>query len=154
MARPSAPFILSILGGVFILLGGLVEFSLYASNSSSLSFFGIAIWLAGITGVVLGPGIILFAALFYQTTSHTALYGSLILGFSVASFFSFGGGLFFGLVLGVVGGILTIVWKPTPVWMGYYPAIPPIPTFRTCLKCGRAVPLDSRFCAYCGNTLV
>ena len=66
----------------------------------------------------------------------TRIVGGLILGGIIA---------FIGLVLIIVGGIATLVFKPKP------PELKPVTRF--CPQCGRALSLDVKFCPYCGKEL-
>ncbi|MFZ0829874.1 MAG: DUF6114 domain-containing protein [Thermoplasmata archaeon] len=149
--RPSAPFALSLIGGIFILIGGLVGLSVFWEAQPTGTVLGVDYWLTGLLGLALGPAIMILAILFYQRPEHTAVYGGLIVGLSVGSYLSFLGGFLIGLILGVIGGVLILVWRPMPFAGGYYPLLNPYPAYRICLKCGRAVAVDSKFCAYCRN---
>lgn len=148
--RPSAPFALALLGGVIILLAGLIQLTLLSSFGGSLPF-GLNLWISGPLGIGLGAAVIYFAAMMYHHPDRVVLFGSLVTAFSAASYLSLLGGYFIGLFLGVLGGILAITWKPVPSTPYYFPAMAPYPTYRTCLKCGRAAAWDARYCAYCGN---
>ncbi len=147
--RPAAAFALSLLGGLFILLAGIFQITVLGLTGST-GFFGFDFWFTGFLGILLGAGIMCFAVLFYELPRHTVAFGSLIVAFAAASYLSFFGGFLVGLVFGVVGGILAIVWRPAPFAFGYFPPVAPQ---RICLRCGRTVATDARFCAYCGNTL-
>jgi hypothetical protein len=152
--RPVAPFVVSLIGGVFILLGGLVELAFFSIGVPTGSFFGVPFWLTGSLGLALGPAIMILAILFYHKPEHAVVCGSLIVAMSVVSFLSFAGGFYVGLILGLIGGILTLVWRPVAYPMGFYPTLAPSPAYRMCLKCGRTVVADARFCSYCGNVFV
>jgi len=68
----------------------------------------------GILGLVVGIVVIISAVLLYNRPGEHAAWGVLILIFSVLSLFgSMMGGFGVGLILGVIGGILAILWKPT-----------------------------------------
>lgn len=75
--------------------------------------------VSGITGVVgtfgLVSGIIvLLSGIMLRTSpSERSVWGVLILVFSVLSFFGFGG-FIIGAILGIVGGIMALTWKPKP----------------------------------------
>jgi hypothetical protein len=148
--RPSAPFVVSLTGGVFIFAGGLLVlylFLLVGSLGVSLAPYA---WFVPLLGLASGPAIIALAFLFYRRPEHPAIYGSLVIGLSIVSYLSFLGGLFVGLILGVIGGALMIAWRPPVIPPGYYPTLAPYPSYRACARCGRAVLADSRFCSYCG----
>jgi hypothetical protein len=76
-------------------------------------------FVAGITAVVATFGlvsgvIVLMAGVMLRTnpTQHT-VWGVLVLVFSVLSFFGFGG-FIIGAILGIIGGIMALTWKPSP----------------------------------------
>jgi len=77
---------------------------------------GIGLGFIGVLGVVFGIIVIVSALMLYSHPGQHTAWGILIIVFSAMSMF--GGGLFglgVGLILGIVGGILAIVWKhPTP----------------------------------------
>jgi hypothetical protein len=143
--------VVSLLGGVFIFVGGLVELTEFVELTPTGEFYGIPLLVIGLLGLVTGPLIMLLASLFYHKPDHPALYGGVVIVLSVVSYASYIGGFFFGLILGTVGGVLIVVWRPTPFVSGYYPTFLPYPAYRTCAKCGRGVVADARFCSYCGN---
>jgi len=148
--KPTGATVLSIIGGVFILLGGLAELAV-GSYVSSLSF-GIAgggLLLFGALGVILGMLVLIFGILLSTQPENHSTYGVLILVFAVISLTSFGGGFFIGFLLALIGGILAITWKPTPPPPAYYP--PTAPMARVCPRCGRVVDPSVRFCPQCGS---
>ncbi|MEK6987407.1 MAG: DUF6114 domain-containing protein [Candidatus Thermoplasmatota archaeon] len=143
--RPITPFILSLLGGLLIVAGGvfgLVFFNYsYYPYGSTLVFAMVAIT----TGIVVLAG----CAMLYQRPDQHVIWGVLIVVFSVMSLFSWLGGLFggffVGMVLGIVGGCLGIAWNPG----GTFGAMPR--TVRFCQGCGRYVPIGYPFCPFCGT---
>jgi hypothetical protein len=48
----------------------------------------------------------------YKNPVQHELWGTLIIVFSVVSVISFMGGMGIGLLLGIIGGILAVLWKP------------------------------------------
>jgi hypothetical protein len=97
--------------------------------------------------VVWGVLIIVFAVMLNSHPNNHATYGGLILVFSIVSWFGSFGGLFIGFLLGLIGGILAIVWHPsvlTPVQA---------PITRICPSCGRVIDNDTKFCPACGKQL-
>jgi Family of unknown function (DUF6114)/zinc-ribbon domain len=163
-ARPVAAFVVSIVGGMFILLSGIFELWIISAIGTVVyppgpfGFFAVFA-IVGIAGGVLVIG---FSVLLFSHPQHHVSLGVLILVFSLLSVLS-DWGFVIGLVLGIVGGILAIVWTPnrwpTPWypapggWSPYgpYPVAPPAQ--RVCLKCGRMVAPDSKYCPQCGNPL-
>ena len=68
----------------------------------------------GILGVVFGAIIIISAIMLHSKPHEHATWGILIVLFSVLSIFGGAmGGFGIGLVLGLIGGVLAITWKPT-----------------------------------------
>ncbi len=142
--KPTTAFILSLIGGIFVVIGGLAT----AAIGAALTFFigGIG-GIFGLIGVVWGILIIVFAVMLNSNPNNHASYGALILVFSIVSWFGSFGGLLIGFLLGLVGGILAIVWHPSV----QTPAQAPIT--RICPSCGRVIGNDTKFCPSCGKQL-
>jgi len=114
--KPTAAFVVSLIAGIFILLGAIVMMAL----SSMLGGLALGVGAGAAAGIVLIYGVVglIFAILvlvgavmlWMKPQSHVAA-GVIILLFSLFSIISTGG-FFIGLILGIVGGILAIVWKP------------------------------------------
>lgn len=64
-----------------------------------------------ILGTISGVIILIGSVMLYSQPSQAQTWGIIILVFSVISLLGLGG-FFVGAVLGFVGGILTITWKP------------------------------------------
>jgi hypothetical protein len=146
--KPTAAIILSIIGGIFILLGGLAEVAL-GSVAATFTFglIGGTLILFGAVGAVLGILIVVFAILLHMRPEQHTIYGVLILVFSIISLSSFFGGFVLGFILALVGGILALTFKPTA------PVVWQQPVQRVCPKCGRVVDPNVKFCPACGNAL-
>ena len=131
--RPVAAFILSLIGGVFILLGAAVM-SMFAFGSLNMSgmmgmmtgtmsgmyggmgmgmMVGFAPVLA-VLGFASGILVILGAVMLYSRPIESQLWGAIILAFSLVSILGGMGGFVVGLILGVVGGTLALTWKTKP----------------------------------------
>jgi hypothetical protein len=149
LEKPTAAFVLSLIGGIFILLWGLLIAAIgVAAENASLGFYGSgAVWI-GVTETLLGLLVIIFGVLLYILPEHHVALGVLVLLCSIFSLIGLGG-LLIGFILGLIGGILGIVHKPTPT----PPSVVYVHPQRMCVKCGRAVQPESRFCPNCGNTL-
>ncbi len=131
--RPQIAFILSLIGGILILLGGGVSSMWFMFGG-----FGIGGMMGGFSGMMGGfqgmmgslgipfgfmsgffliglvSGVlVMIGALMLNTrpTEHTA-WGIIILVFSAISILGMGG-FIVGAILGIVGGALAISWKPT-----------------------------------------
>lgn len=168
--KPSAAYVLSLLGGILGLLASLafVGYGIWAymELNSYLGYYGYSSY--GMFGwgwtTLLGFGawmlitsilIIVFARKLNANPMEHSKWGALILVFSIIGV----GGL-----LAFIGGILALVYKPIPVagqQYGYPPqqqyAPPPqgVPQniTRICPKCGRVVNESTKFCPHCGNQL-
>ena len=131
--RPVAPFVLSLIGGIFILLGAVIMsyFAFGAMNMIGVStmtgmmsdlqqgmgmgmMMGLAPWLS-VVGLASGAMVLLGAVMLYSHPSERQLWGAIILAFSVVSILGGMGGFLVGLILGVAGGILALTWRPTSV---------------------------------------
>jgi hypothetical protein len=131
--RPQIAFILSLIGGILIFLGGGVSSMWFMFGG-----FGIGGMMGGFSGMMGGfqgmmgslgipfgfisglfliglvSGVlVMIGALMLNTrpTEHTA-WGIIILVFSAISILGMGGFLV-GAILGIIGGTLAISWKPT-----------------------------------------
>lgn len=125
--KPMAAFILSLIGGIFILLGGgtmsmvggmMGGFSGYGGmmgrGFGMMGGLGYGFGVLGIVGAVFGIIVIISALMLNSKPEQHSTWGTLIVIFSVLSIFgSAMGGFGVGLVLGLIGGILAITWKPT-----------------------------------------
>ena len=136
--RAVAPFVLSLIGGVFILLGAIVtsmftfgSAAIVGSMSSSMSGMmggtngqmGMGMMIGGmmsvypifsIIGLASGALVILGAVMLYSRPFEKDLWGAVIIAFSILGIFGGMGGFVIGLVLGIVGGALALAWNPTP----------------------------------------
>lgn len=124
--KPTAAFVLSLLAGIFIVIGGGVRFMIgalmgrYGASRGMMRGFGFGLFartlrglgigfrLIGILAVVFGIIVIVAALLLYIQPSGHVVWGVLILVFSILSVF----GSVIGIVLGIIGGILAIIWHP------------------------------------------
>jgi len=133
-SKPVAAFVLSLVAGVFILLGSVVM-SMFALGFPGMagtegmqvgmgmtgSMMGgmMITWMLGSIPVVAAFGIasgimvILGAVMLYTRYAENHLWGAIILAFSVVSILGSMGGLLVGLVLGMLGGILALTWTDT-----------------------------------------
>jgi len=116
-------FVLSLVGGIIVLVGSLIGFSLSAFGSPSGTYFGMGPgmmrgfglghgysgWFIGLSLVSLVCGIIvLIGALMLNThPTQNVTWGVLILVFSIASFTGMGG-YFIGAILGIAGGAIAL----------------------------------------------
>jgi hypothetical protein len=130
--KPTAAFILSLVGGVFILLcGGMMSMiGSYIGQygwgmmggyggwggmmGPGFGMMGFAFGALGVLGLIFGAIVIISAIMLNSKPEQHSTWGTVIIIFSVLSIFgSAMGGFGIGLVLGLIGGILAITWKPT-----------------------------------------
>jgi hypothetical protein len=114
--KPTAGFVLSLVGGIFWVIQALV-FVVLASLLESMGLiagFGGAGMIGGLlAGVsfVFAILIILGGVMMFVKPPQAKIWGILVLVFAVIGFL-FGGGFFIGSILALIGGILGLVWKP------------------------------------------
>ncbi len=109
---------LSVLGGVFILIGG----ALVAFDNSAISFFGYlanggssgtTVTLVGIIGIIMGLIVIVGGVMMKSKPDKSKMWGGVVVVFSILSWFTAVGGLVVGFLLGLAGGIMAIMFKPS-----------------------------------------
>jgi hypothetical protein len=165
--KPTAAYILSLLGGIIGLLASLALIGLGALAYAALGtysgyygdftlgelgwgwtlYIGFGAWML-ITSIL----IIVFAGKLKANPLEHSKWGALILIFSIIGV----GGL-----LGFIGGILALVYKP--ILVGAQPQYGPPqqqyappqqqPVTSVCPQCGRIVQANERFCPNCGKQL-
>ncbi len=112
--KPTAAFVLSLIGGIFLILGALVWFVVGAL----FAFFptlGLGFATLGAIGVVLAIIVILGGVMMYAKPEQHVAWGAIVLILSFVSIpFTFAG-IIIGFILTLVGGILGLVFKPTPM---------------------------------------
>ena len=154
--KPTAAFVLSLIGGIFLLLGGLL-----ATVGFSFVFGGLGA-LVGIVGVIFGLIVILGAVMLYQKPQSHTMWGVVILILSIIAFPSLWG-FGIGSLLAFIGAILALVYKPSigPSGMPSQP-MGPMPTGSmgssptmgsmgmTCKNCGASIPAGATRCPSCG----
>jgi hypothetical protein len=87
-------------------------FGMMRGYGSALGILG----MLGIFGIVLGVGVIASALMLHNHPTDHSKWGILILVLSILSIFGNAmGGLGVGLILGVIGGMLALTWKPPAV---------------------------------------
>lgn len=136
--KPTGAMVLSVIGGLFILLGGIallfvgaILAAIMGAFLGSFSFLGpdpVAIVnTMGILGVVFGLIDVALGVVMFVKPGLSKILGAVVLVVSLASIIGLGG-FILGLILGVVGGILGIAWKPSPAAAAaYQPAMAPPP---------------------------
>ena len=80
---------------------------------SGVGLFEFGVGLMGVVGVLAGTIVILAAVMLVKRPKKRSTWGSLIILFSFFSIYGAAiGGFGIGLVLGLIGGILAVTWKP------------------------------------------
>ena len=142
--KPNVAFVLSLIGGIFILLGG-GAMSMLGSWMGNYGYgmmggyggyggmmggyrgwggmmgpgfgmmggLGYGFGFLGLLGLIFGVIVIISALMLNRNPHEHTTWGVLIIIFSVLSIFgSAMGGFGVGLILGIIGGILALTWKP------------------------------------------
>ena len=125
---PKTASILALVGGILIILGGILFMAVSAfilphldytnlttpPRLTSASMPGLVsgiVGVMGLFGLVSGVIVLLSAVMLLTNPGQRRTWGVLTLVFSVLSFIGLGG-FIVGAILGIVGGILTLRWKP------------------------------------------
>jgi hypothetical protein len=133
--KPTAAFVLSLIAGLLIVLGGAVRSmigfywfggmmgSFWGRRGGMMGYPGFGMmgfgmmgglgFMIGIVGLVFGVLIIVSALMLNGKPDGHMTWGTLIVIFSALSVFGGMGGFGIGLILGLIGGVLAITWKPT-----------------------------------------
>ena len=151
---PSTAYLLSLIGGIFIILVGLVVAAVGAAITFMIAGLG---GLYGLVGVISGAIIIYGAVQLKAHPYQHGTWGIVILVFSLVSWVGAFGGFFLGFILAFIGGILALVWSP-PHAVGAPSYVPQPPhqqpaAVRYCPNCGRSIPFDVKYCPYCGKEI-
>ncbi len=116
--KPTAAFVLSLLAGILILLGGLAIGML---GAFMVAFFPVAGIVFIAVGLAFGVIVLLGAIMMYVEPQQHVAWGVIVLIFSIFSLFTSLGGFLVGMILGIVGGALAIAWQPTTASVPGYP---------------------------------
>lgn len=132
--KPTAAFVLSLIGGIFILLGGAfiaVVFATLSGIMGGLGFgdFGLgSMTVVGVVGLIFGLIVIIAAVMLYMRPQQHVIWGVIILLLAIVSIPFSLVGFVIGFILALVGGILGIVFKPSaPMAAPYAPPMAPPP---------------------------
>jgi len=166
--KPTAAFIMSLIGGIFILIIGIAISALpilgitlgamtrpftTMTDHVSLNIIPFVVFM-GVLGVIYGVVIIISAVMLYNQPNNHQTWGAVILIFSVLSWFGAAGGLFIGFLLSLIGGILGITWKPAALPKLSYPSPRTgTPLINYCPQCGNSIQSGAKYCMHCGAKL-
>lgn len=154
--KPTAAFILSLIGGI---IGLIVSFFLLWIYGATPYYYEQYMGADVVLGLWIGFCsllVVIGAIMMNQSPEKARTWGIIVLIFSVIGL---------GSILGLIGGILAIVWKPSvqmpPPSQPYAPYQPtasytpqyPQQITRICPQCGRVLTQDVKFCPYCGKQL-
>lgn len=150
-SRPVTGFILTLLGGLFILLGTLMGVVYAPTTTYPYSYIPDYYYPFLLTAGVCGALVVLVAALMYRIPDLHVTWGVIALVLSVASAVGLVTGYFalfgaIGVVFGLIGGALSLGWR-SAVWATQ----PPMGLVRMCAGCGRYIPIAYPYCAFCGT---
>lgn len=128
--RPMEAYVLSTLAGLVIAVVGTLWVSFMGLNWSiewmnwydsfmhpvdehvHMMNFGLFGYPFGVMGIIIGIGIIASAEMLRRRPREHGTWGVIIIVLSALSVFGGMGGMGLGLILGIVGGILAILWSP------------------------------------------
>jgi hypothetical protein len=164
--KPRSAYGLSLTGGIFILLGGIVSLIFDSILGVGLGIFGlgglgILAVIAGVFGLVCGIIVLVGAQMINSHDVGRVRTGSvLVLIFSILSWFGSFGGFIVGFVLALIGSIMGLVWRPTGQVYAPQPGYGAQPAWapqqqirRICPQCGRVVEENVKYCPNCGKPL-
>lgn len=114
--KPTAAFVLSLIGAILILINGLVVAALFTTGGALVGIIlpgvGAMMIALGVLAIVFGIIVIVGAVMINSGDKSKVRTGSIIvLIFAIISLIG-GGGFIIGFILCLVGSILGLVWKP------------------------------------------
>jgi len=172
--KPTAAMVLSILGGIFVILGGLFlafvgsiistfNFTGTGTGTTPGSGVGSGVLVLGIVGCIMGLIMIVGGIMINSNPSSHTMWGVIILILSIVSWITSIGGFFIGFILGLIGGILAITFKPTTMAPPYMGAMTggmpaqgmssPTQNMIRCNSCGAMSPMGTTKCPSCGAAM-
>jgi MFS family permease len=125
---PNVASIIALIGGILILLGGMLLTAVSAFVLPYLTYTDVnpppdllpsgiphlvsgMVGVMGVFGLISGVMVLASAVMVRLRPDHRETWGILMLVFSLLSFISLGG-FILGALLGIVGGIMTLRWRP------------------------------------------
>ena len=114
--KPTTAFTLSLIAGLLFLINGVVLGAVASLVPFIVPPEELPIIIAFLTplmilGIVWGIIVIIAAVILYRNPAQKTMWGVIILVLSIMSIF-ISGGFIIGLILGIIGGILALGWKP------------------------------------------
>ena len=162
--KPTAAMVLSLIGGLCVIFGG-AAIAFFGSLVSSLNIAGAGaasstLLALGLVGVIMGIIMIIGSIMMYSKPTSAKMWGVIVLILAILSWVTAFGGLFIGFLLGLIGGILALTFKPTmapgamppPMMSSSMPmgSAPMGSMGTTCKNCGASIPAGAARCPSCG----
>jgi hypothetical protein len=158
--------VLSLIGGLFVIFGG-AALAFAGSIIGSLNITGAGsasntVLALGVVGVIMGIIMVVGGFMLYSKPTSAKMWGVIVLVLSIISWVTAIGGFFIGFLLGLIGGILAITFKPTmapgappPMMSSSMPmgSAPMGSMGMTCKNCGASIPAGATRCPSCGAAL-
>jgi uncharacterized protein DUF6114/zinc ribbon protein len=165
--KPTAAMVLSLIGGLFVIFGG-AALAFAGSIIGSFNVTGAAsasntVLALGVVGVIMGIIMVIGGFMMYSKPTSAKMWGVIVLILSIISWVTAIGGFFIGFLLGLIGSILALTFKPTMT-----PGVMPPPMMSssmpmgsapmgsmgmTCKNCGASIPAGATRCPSCGANL-
>jgi len=165
--KPTAAMVLSLIGGLFVIFGG-AALAFAGSVIGSFNVTGAAsasntVLALGIVGVIMGIIMVVGGFMMYSKPTSAKMWGVIVLILAIISWVTAIGGFFIGFLLGLIGGILALTFKPTmapgamppPMMSSSMPmgSAPMGSMGMTCKNCGASIPAGATRCPSCGANL-
>ena len=165
--KPTAAMVLSLIGGLFVIFGG-AALAFAGSIIGSFNVTGAAsasstVLALGIVGVIMGIIMVVGGFMMYSKPTSAKMWGVIVLILAIISWVTAIGGFFIGFLLGLIGGILALTFKPTmapgamppPMMSSSMPmgSAPMGSMGMTCKNCGASIPAGATRCPSCGANL-
>lgn len=165
--KPTAAMVLSLIGGIFVILGGaflafagslIGSFNVTGAASASATVLAL-----GIVGVIMGLIMVVGGFMMHSKPTSAKMWGVIVLILAIISWVTAIGGFFIGFLLGLIGGILALTFKPSmapgamppPMMSSSMPmgSAPMGSMGMTCKNCGASIPAGATRCPSCGANL-
>jgi hypothetical protein len=123
---PNTASILALVGGILILLCGMliaavgafilpyIDYTKMQTPANVINLPGLVsgvVTMVGLFGLISGIIVLASAVMLRMYPTQRKTWGVLMLVFSVLSFFGVGG-FVVGAIMGIVGGVMTLTWRP------------------------------------------
>jgi hypothetical protein len=165
--KPTAAMVLSLIGGLFVIFGG-AALAFAGSIIGSFNVTGAAsasntVLALGIVGVIMGIIMVVGGFMMYSKPTSAKMWGVIVLILAIISWVTAIGGFFIGFLLGLIGGILALTFKPAmapgamppPMMSSSTPmgSAPMGSMGMTCKNCGASIPAGASRCPSCGASV-